>query len=360
MQSDCNIWLYDPNGKKVAEATYYGDDSLSYPADMGGTWKIKIDMFPGFDEKWDEYPVPYYQYGSGAYEFTLSIGGSASLPPVVPQPEITPVAQTFVVSNDDTSNKDEYAYISAVPAANYIENGKRYVSPVVYEGDDTVTNWFGTVDDTTNYLLEDWNEYLSHFGKEAKVYNLDSEPVKASANIATMAWDSSDEAVVAIDGSNVEDNVKEVISKQDTLNIRKKVMQISGNSEKLQEFENNLVYPFFAGRKWGIIHIEFTETKGRNYEASLITPNYMEGATDWWPDGEDKTDIWHPVILPGPYGVVTTSKGDYNIKTTLYSCNRYKIPVTNSGDIILKIRQNSLLKNLQSNTSHPQVQIAST
>ena len=334
--SDYNIWLYDPNGNFVTQATYYGDDSLSYPADMGGTWKIKIDMFPGFDEKWNEYPVPYYQYGSGAYEITLSIGGSASLPPVIPQPEITPVAQTFIVNNDDTSNKDEYAYISAIPASNYIENGKRYVSPVVYEGDDTVTNWFGTVDDTTEYLLEDWNEYLSHFGKEAKVYKLDSDPVKASANIATLAWDNSDEAVVAIDGSNVEDNVKEVISKQDTLNIRKKVMDIPGNSEKLKEFENQIVYPFFAGRKWGAIKFNLLETKGKNIDITLIDTKYREVATDWWPYNEDRLDLFYPITLPGIYVAGAASKGDWRMHIELYSCNRYKIPVTNS-DSSLKV-----------------------
>ena len=237
MQSDCNIWLYDPDGNLVYKAAYYGDDTLEYPADKSGTWKIKIDMFPGFDEKWNEYPLPIYQYGSGAYKLTLTLGGSVSPPPVIPQPDITPIAQTIIVNNDDTSNKDEYAYIAAIPAANYVENGKRYVSPIIYQGDDTITNWFGTVDDTTGYLLEDWNEYLSHFGKEAKEYVLDADPVKAAADLATKAWESSQEAVVVVDGSNVVDEVTEVISKDVTLNIQKKVMDIRGDSPKLKEFE---------------------------------------------------------------------------------------------------------------------------
>jgi len=44
-QSDYDITLYNPNGVLVHTAKYYGDDTLEYPADMPGTWKIKFDMF---------------------------------------------------------------------------------------------------------------------------------------------------------------------------------------------------------------------------------------------------------------------------------------------------------------------------
>ena len=332
--TDYNVWLYDPNGELVHEGTYYGDDSIEYPADVGGTWYIKVDIFPGWDPKWDEYPIEYYKYGSGAYTLTLSIGGSAEKPPVIPQPDITPVAQTFVVTNDENSNKDEYAYIAAIPAANYVENGKRYVSPIVYEGDDTVTNWFGTVDDTTNYLLEDWNEYLSHFGKEATVYHLDSDPVKAAANLATKAWKSSQEAVVVVDGSDVEDEVKEVLSKEATLNIQKKVMDIRGDDPRLKEFEGQIVYPFFVGKKWGAIKYNLLEVHGKNIDITLIGPKYREEATDWWPYDEDRLDLFHPVTLPGIWAAAAASSGDWRMHIELYSCHRYKIPVSDSDSTL--------------------------
>ncbi|MCK5030106.1 MAG: hypothetical protein KAR64_01440, partial [Thermoplasmatales archaeon] len=95
-KSDYDIHLYNPSGELVYSAQYYGDDELEYPADTSGTWKIKLDMFPGWDEsKW---PDNYFLYGSGAYILELSIGGSAQAPPgPIPQPDITPVAQTFIV-----------------------------------------------------------------------------------------------------------------------------------------------------------------------------------------------------------------------------------------------------------------------
>ncbi|MCD6223233.1 MAG: PPC domain-containing protein, partial [Thermoplasmata archaeon] len=90
-KSDCDIHLYNPEGELVYSAMYYGDDTLEYPADESGTWAIKIDLWPGWDtNKW---PDNYFLYGSGAYSFTLSLGGSVNPPPgPVPQPDITPVA----------------------------------------------------------------------------------------------------------------------------------------------------------------------------------------------------------------------------------------------------------------------------
>jgi len=125
-----DVYLYDPSNELVYYDQWYGDSELEFPAAESGIWKIKIDTFPGWDaELW---PDDYLLYGSGAYIFELSIGGNAEAPPVAdPQPDITPVAKTFIVNDDPDSNKDEYGYISAIPAANYIENGKRYVSPIV-------------------------------------------------------------------------------------------------------------------------------------------------------------------------------------------------------------------------------------
>ena len=334
MMTDYNLWLYDPDGNMVASATYYSDDTLEYPADVSGTWKLKVDMFPGFDSKWNEYPIPYYKYGSGGYTLTLETGVSVSPPHVIPQPQITPIAQTFVVQNDKTSNKDEYVYTAAIPAANYLENGNRYVSPIVYTGDDTITNWFGTVDDTTQYLLDDWNAYLSKAGKTAKVYNLESDPVTAAANLATKAWSSSDEAVVVVDGSSMEDTVTEVLSKDATLNIQKKVTDVPGSSSKLKELEGQVVYPMFIGHKWGAIKYNLFDTKGKDIPISLIDTKYREVATDWWPYNEDREDLFHPVTLPGLWAAAVSGKGDWKMHIELYSCDRYKIPVTNSDSTL--------------------------
>ncbi|HHH77789.1 MAG TPA: hypothetical protein ENL18_01065, partial [Thermoplasmatales archaeon] len=102
-KTDFDMHLYNPSGEWVYSANYYGDKTLEYPADASGTWKLKLDIFPGWDtSKW---PDNYFLYGSGAYEMTLEVGVSVEAPPgPVPQPDITPVAQTFVVTDDQTSN----------------------------------------------------------------------------------------------------------------------------------------------------------------------------------------------------------------------------------------------------------------
>jgi hypothetical protein len=86
-KSDYDIHLYNPSGELVHSAQYYGDDELEYPADVSGTWKIKLDMFPGWDE--NKWPDNYFLYGSGAYELGLEVGGTAEAPPVsIPQPVV--------------------------------------------------------------------------------------------------------------------------------------------------------------------------------------------------------------------------------------------------------------------------------
>ncbi|MDD5778554.1 MAG: PPC domain-containing protein, partial [Candidatus Thermoplasmatota archaeon] len=127
-KSDFDVHLYNPSGELVHRAMYYGDDTLEYPADATGTWKFKIDIWPGWDEsKW---PDNYFLYGSGPYSFELQVGVSVQNPPSpIPQPDVTPIAQTFIVEDDPDSSTDEFGYLAAVPAANYIEGGKRYVSP---------------------------------------------------------------------------------------------------------------------------------------------------------------------------------------------------------------------------------------
>jgi len=142
--SDFDIYLYNPSGDLVHYESYYYDDELLYPADENGEWRVKIDIFPGYTDipqptEWD-----YFTYGSGAYEFEFALEGSAPSPPgPIPQPAITTIAQTFKITNDPDSNADEYGYLASIPACNYLEGGNRYLAPIVYTGDDTLTNWFG-------------------------------------------------------------------------------------------------------------------------------------------------------------------------------------------------------------------------
>jgi len=329
-KSDCDIHLYNPNGKLVYSAMYYGDDTLEYPADISGTWKIKIDLWPGWDtSKW---PDNYFLYGSGAYTFTLSIGGSANPPPgPVPQPDITPVAQTFIVKNDADSNKDEYAYISAIPAANYIENGKRYVSPIVYKGDNTPTHWFGIADNTTQYLLDDWNAYLARHGITPVEYTLPDDPVEAAAYIATTKWNSSNLAVVAPDGSDFKDDVNTVIDKDATMTISVKSTSYPPDSPKFKDIGGNKGIPMFIGPKWGAIQL-FGEGSGFAGDTGVITPRYEATGEDWWPSPYDISgpdeDTFIPISIPGiwiPY--VTSDRGLQNFKVVLYPGDRYNIPI---------------------------------
>jgi len=217
-RSDFDIYLYNPSEELVHYETYYYNDELLYPADEFGEWRVKIDIYPGYTDIPEPTEWDYYTYGSGAYTFDFALERSAASPPgPIPQPEVTPVAHTFKVTNGPGSNEDEYGYLAAIPACNYRDGGKRYLAPIVYTGDNTPTNWFGTVDDTTDYLLDDWEDYLASKGKNPVEYYVNPDPVKAAAEIATAAWESSDMAVVAIDGSVYEDTTTLVLHKSATL-----------------------------------------------------------------------------------------------------------------------------------------------
>ena len=302
-EGDFDIHLYNPSGKLVYYEMYYGEDSLEYPADVTGTWKFKISIWPGWDtSKW---PDNYFLYGSGVYYMSLSVGGSAQSPPApIPQTEIIPVAQTFKITNDPNSNEDEYAFIAAVPAAVYKEGGNQYVSPVVYTGDSTPTSWFGVADDTTQYLLDDWDEYLSHFDMPPAVYEVDNNPVIAAADIALNGWTESDTAVLAVDGSSFKDNTGILdVDKDATLNVKTdKTIAAPGDSQ-FADFAGFNAIQMWCGKEWGAMTIY---AKGSACPAvGLINMRYESSAYEDWPhpydtDG-DNTNIYYPVTIPGLY-----------------------------------------------------------
>jgi hypothetical protein len=333
--ADVDIHLYNPSGELVHSAMYYGEDELQYPADVSGTWKIKLDMFPGWDTtKW---PENYFLYGYGPYMLELIIGGTAELP-LIPksQPDIVPVAQTFIVNDDQDSNKDEYGYLAAVPAANYIDGGQRFVSPIVYQGNDEITHWYGTIDDTTQYLLDDWNTYLARHDKEASIFTIADEPIKAAADIATAKWTSASTAVVAIDGSGFEDEINEVVNTVTSLNSQPEITAYS--PDELKDFSGTPSVPQFIGSKYGAIHLV---AKGDDFsgDTGIITPRFESLMDDWWPypydgNGEDK-DTFFPIFKPGIYiPFVSSTSGLEELQIIKYEGDRYNIPISRTDSSI--------------------------
>ena len=345
--SDFDIHLYNPSGDWIISGNYYGDDTIEYPADVSGSWKLKVDMFPGWDPS--KYPDDYYLYGSGAYLFEIDVGGSVQAP-VQPeaQPDITPVAKTYIIEDDPDSNMDEYAYMATIPAANYYEGGERFVSPIIYDGVDHVSTWFTSVDQTTDYLIEDWNNYLSGFGLSAEEINVvNNNPVQAAADIATSKWASSDTAVIAVDGSGFTDNVQTVIEKSSNLNTQTKVTTLQSDDEKLQ---SELGYSMFLGPKWGAIAVQAFDVTATGSNAvtglSNIWPEFKGFGGDWWPipydntgtSSGDATDIYHPVTKPGLWTASTTlSDSSFSsFKIIQVPGDRYTVNVP-GGDSSLKV-----------------------
>ncbi|OYT29885.1 hypothetical protein B6U98_01090 [Thermoplasmatales archaeon ex4572_165] len=338
-ESDFDIHLYNPNGEHVHSAQFYGEDILEYPADITGTWKIQIDIFPGWDEsKW---PDNYYLYGSGVYELELSLGGEAEAPPSLKplQNEIIPIAQTFIINDDQESTKDEYGYLAAIPAANYIENGKRYVSPIVYQGNDIIPNWFTSIDDTTQYLLDDWNTYLDRHDLTPQEYLIPLDPIQAAADIATQHWETVDTAVLAIDGSNFEDIINIVIDQDVSLSCEKETDRFLPGD--LTEFSSDFYSKtMYIGSKWAAIYLQ---AEGDEFagDTMVLTPRYEAFMADWWPhdsgsNGADK-DTFFPITKPGiwvPH--VTDIEGLEALTVMKYSGNRHTIDVGPS-DSSLKV-----------------------
>jgi len=346
--SDFDLQLYNPSGTLVYEATQYYNDELLYPATETGEWRIRIDIFPG----WVDIPHPtewaYYAYGSGAYLFTLNIENSASAPPEIPQPQITPLIKTFRVTNDDSTTKDDFGYLAAIPACNYLEDETRYTAPIVYKGDDTPTNYYdteayrGTVDDTTQYLIDDWNAYLAMHGETATSYDVPANPVEAAADIAQQNWGASDLAVVAVDGSEYTDNVKTILKRTRTLTRTVDIEEIQHDDPKLIE---DLGYLMFLGPKWCALNINVTGisvTSGSVVGALLtqVYPKYIDVASDDWPtpyDGPGNAfDIYHPVSRIGLWSAntgVQNTQFDL-LRITKYAGDRYHVNVKNADSVL--------------------------
>jgi len=344
--TDFDISLYNPSGEYVYEEDYYYDDELFYPADESGQWRVKIDIFPG----WVDCPQPtewdYYSYGSGAYELIFAIESSAPDPPApIPQPDITPIAETFIIANDPDSNKDEYGYLASIPACNYLESEDRYLAPIVYEGDDTETEYHGTgedrgvVDDTTQYLLDDWAYYLASHGKTPTEYNVPADPIEAAADIATNNWVSSDLAVVAIDGSDYEDTVKTAISRTKTLKREVEVETIPNDSPDITEMDGRYGYSMNIRKKWCAINVSMIGTGGAEPSLNAIVPHFMPMGADWWPYPYDmdgpKTDIYFPITRMGVWSAGTDKiTGDWDFIITKYAGHRYRMWVRDSDSSI--------------------------
>ena len=338
--SDFDIYLYNPTGDLVHYETMYYDDELFYPADVSGQWRVKINIFPGYTDIPQPTQWEYWTYGSGAYTFEFALEGSAPMPPEpISQPDITPVGHKFNIVNSPGSNVDEYGYLASIPACNYKEDGKRYLAPIVYRYDSTPTNWFGDVDDTTGYLLEDWEDYLVNNGKSPIDYYVNSDPVKAAAEIATAAWNYSDIAVVAIDGSVYEDTTTEILHKSATLPRNKDVQTIPGDSSDFINLGGLDVIPMtLINNKWGAIILEI---EGGDEEPYLmgVFPQYMTLTTDWWPGHvEEKTDTYYPLTKAGVSAIwaagVESTSPDWDLIITKLECDRYTINIDDSDTVL--------------------------
>jgi len=346
--SDFDITLFSPNGTLVYEENAYYNDELLYPASETGEWRVCIDIFPG----WVDVPHPtewdYYSYGSGAYVLTFDIEESASVPPSIPQPQIVPVARTFKVTNDPLSTKDEFGYLAAIPASNYLKGGMRHAAPIIYEGDDTPTSYYGTeedcgtVDDTTQYLIDDWNTYLSNQGMDSYLYDVPTDPVIAAADIAQKFWTASDLAVVAVDGSGYTDDVKTILKRTKTITRIVEVDEIQNDDPKIS---SDLGYMMLLGPKWGALGVNVTGitiTSGGQTGALLtqVYPKYIDMSSDDWPTPYDGIgnagDIYHPVSRIGLWSAstgVATNQFDM-LRVTKYAGDRYHVRVRNADSTL--------------------------
>lgn len=344
--TDFDLQLYNPSGTLVYEGNLYFDDYFNYPADATGQWSIRVDIFPG----WVDCPTPsnwsYYSYGSGAYNLTLKLETSGVAPPgPIPQPDITPIAKTFKITNDPDSTKDDFGYLAAIPACNYLDGGQRYLAPIIYTGDTTPTAYyddstsFGTVDDTTQYLVDDWNVYLATHGKTPVQYTVPADPIQAAANIATNGWTSSQTAVVAVDGSGFNDTVKSAVKRTATLKRDVDIITVPGDSAKFVNIGGHYEYPMFLGPKWCAVNVTMYGTGGAQPTLGAIIPLFMTQASDDWPSPYDaegtKYDIYHPINKMGIWTAgADILSANWNLKITKYAGDRYRFRVTSNDAVI--------------------------
>ncbi|MDF1539655.1 MAG: C25 family cysteine peptidase, partial [Candidatus Thorarchaeota archaeon] len=89
-----------------------------------------------------------------------------------------PLSRATLVSYDPDSYLDDFAYMAAVPSSLFYYGGVRYTSPLLFTGGSLTEQW----------LIEDWNEYLSADGGIADVIAVgeftDSEIQKMQDNFA--------------------------------------------------------------------------------------------------------------------------------------------------------------------------------
>ncbi len=346
--NDFDLQLYNPSGTLVYEGNQYYDDDFNYPADVTGQWSIRVDIFPG----WVDCPQPtewkYYSYGAGAYNLTLALETSGNVPGPIPQPGITPIAKTFKVTNDPDSTKDDFGYLAAIPACNYLSGGQRYLAPIIYTGDSTPTAYydspteFGTVNDMTQYLVDDWEDYLQTYGKTPAQYTVPADPIQAASEIAINGWTSASTAVVAVDGSTFADDVKTVVKKTKTLTRSAQVIDVPNTDPKLN---SSFGYMMFLGPKWGALTVNtsgITTTSGAAY-GSLLTqvfPKFIDVSSDDWPVPYDGVgyagDIFFPVTRTGFWSAQSQLSTNYfdQIKITKIEGDRYHFKV-NSNDAVI-------------------------
>jgi hypothetical protein len=339
---DFDISLYNPDGDYVYEEDLYYDDELWYPTESTGWWRVKIDIYPG----WVDCPQPtewnYYSYGSGAYELEFILETSAPDPPApIPQPNITPIAKTFIITNDPETNRDEYGYLASIPACNYLQSEDRFLAPIIYEGDNTPTEYHGVdeyrgiIDDTTNYFLDDWNAYLDSYGKTGWEYTVLEDPAEAAAEIASQHWTSSDVAVVAIDGSVYEDTVKTVVSKTRTLRREVEMLTIPNDSPDIVELGGFYGYSMNIQPKWCAINVSLYGVGGAEPSLNAVVPHFMPMGNDWWPhpyDGDGpKYDLYFPLTRLGVWSAATNRiTGDWDFEITKLAGDRHRFWVRDS------------------------------
>ena len=107
----------------------------------------------------------------------------------------------------------------------------------------------GVIDDTTQYLIDDWEDYLATHGKTPVQYTVPADPIEAAADIAVNNWVSSDLAVIAIDGSDYEDQVRQALKRTVTLKRETAVETIANDDPKIQNIGGSNGYPMFIGVK---------------------------------------------------------------------------------------------------------------